>query len=61
MDTTIVSTMLYTISDEFGGFRMSSWIVLAYTLSYVGKHIYLLVLSNGKRAYGCLVQAAPYL
>lgn len=39
MDTTIVSTMLYTISDEFDGFKTSSWIVLAYTLSYVGEYI----------------------
>lgn len=37
MDTTIVATMLYNISEEFGGFRMSPWIVLSYTLSYVGE------------------------
>ncbi|KAB5539418.1 major facilitator superfamily domain-containing protein [Coniochaeta sp. 2T2.1] len=36
MDTTIVATMLYSISEEFGGFRQSPWIVLSYTLSYVG-------------------------
>ncbi|OIW35580.1 MFS general substrate transporter [Coniochaeta ligniaria NRRL 30616] len=36
MDTTIVATMLYNVSEEFGGFRMSPWIVLSYTLSYVG-------------------------
>ncbi|RAH64464.1 uncharacterized protein BO66DRAFT_443961 [Aspergillus aculeatinus CBS 121060] len=39
MDTTIVSTMLYTISDEFDGFKTCSWVVLAYTLSYVGKYL----------------------
>lgn len=38
MDTTIVSTILYTVSEEFGGFRLSSWIILSYTLSYVGKN-----------------------
>lgn len=37
MDTTIVATMLYNISEDFGGFRKSPWIVLSYTLSYVGK------------------------
>lgn len=37
MDTTAVATMLSAISDEFGGFRKASWIILAYTLSYVGK------------------------
>jgi hypothetical protein len=37
MDTTIVATMLYSVSEEFGGFRLSPWIVLSYTLSYVGK------------------------
>ncbi|KAK1147259.1 hypothetical protein N8T08_001998 [Aspergillus melleus] len=46
MDTTIVSTMLYTISDEFGGFRMSSWIVLSYTLSYVGCAIFIARVSD---------------
>jgi hypothetical protein len=37
MDTTIVATMLYKISEEFGGFRLSPWVILSYTLSYVGK------------------------
>jgi hypothetical protein len=36
MDTAIVSTALYTISKEFGNFRYSSWVVLAYTLADVG-------------------------
>ncbi|KAF5864307.1 hypothetical protein ETB97_008085 [Aspergillus alliaceus] len=46
MDTTIVSTMLYTISDEFGGFRLSSWIVLSYTLAYVGCAVFVARLSD---------------
>ncbi|KAL4869215.1 major facilitator superfamily domain-containing protein [Aspergillus spectabilis] len=46
MDTTIVSTMLYTISDEFDGFKTSSWIVLAYTLSYVGCAVFMARLSD---------------
>ena len=39
MDNAIVSTALYTISGEFGNFRISSWIVLAYTLADVGSAI----------------------
>jgi len=37
MDTAIVSTALYTISGEFGNFKYSSWVILAYTLADVGK------------------------
>ncbi len=37
MDTTIVATMLFTISSEFGDFDLLPWVVVAYTLSYVGE------------------------
>ena len=39
MDTAIVSTALYTISGEFGNFRISSWVILAYTLADVGSAV----------------------
>ena len=37
MDATIVATMLYSVSVEFGGFRLSPWLVLSYSMAYVGK------------------------
>lgn len=37
MDTTVVATMLTAISEDFSGYRDAPWIILAYTLSYVGK------------------------
>ncbi|KAL2820815.1 MFS general substrate transporter [Aspergillus cavernicola] len=56
MDTTIVSTMLYTISDEFDGFQLSSWVVLAYTLSYVGCAVFMARLSDviGRKLLICI-------
>ncbi|KAL2814051.1 major facilitator superfamily domain-containing protein [Aspergillus granulosus] len=56
MDTTIVSTMLYTISDEYDGFKTSSWIVLAYTLSYVGCAVFMARLSDviGRKFLLCI-------
>lgn len=36
LDATIVATMLVDISEDFGDFRTSSWVVLAYTLTEVG-------------------------
>ncbi|KAL3479547.1 MFS general substrate transporter [Aspergillus californicus] len=56
MDTTIVSTMLYTISDEFDGFKTSSWVVLAYTLSYVGCAVFMARLSDviGRKFLLCI-------
>jgi hypothetical protein len=37
MDTTVVATMLTAISEDFSGYRDAPWIVLAYSLTYVGK------------------------
>ncbi|KAI3055433.1 hypothetical protein CBS147352_2886 [Aspergillus niger] len=56
MDTTIISTMLYTISDEFDGFKTCSWIVLAYTLSYVGCAVFMARLSDviGRKFLLCM-------
>lgn len=59
MDTTIISTMLYTISDEFDGFKSCSWIVLAYTLSYVGEYP-LLALLFSRHLQVIQTQDAPY-
>ncbi|KAK4232826.1 MFS general substrate transporter, partial [Achaetomium macrosporum] len=36
MDTTIVATMLYSISNEFGSLTLLPWVVVSYTLSYAG-------------------------
>lgn len=36
MDSSIVSTSLYTIALEFGSLADAIWTVLAYTLSYLG-------------------------
>lgn len=59
MDTTIISTMLYTISDEFDGFKTCSWIVPAYTLSYVGEYP-LLALLFSRHLQLTQTQDAPY-
>lgn len=37
MDTTVVATMLIAITEDFSGFHKAPWVILAYTLSYVGK------------------------
>jgi MFS family permease len=37
MDTTVVATMLTAISEDFSGYRDAPWIILAYSLTYVGK------------------------
>lgn len=37
LDTTIVATMLYDISNEFGSLTLLPWVVVAYTLTYAGK------------------------
>jgi hypothetical protein len=37
MDTTIVATMLYSISNGFGSLTLLPWVVVSYTLSYAGK------------------------
>ncbi|EFX01921.1 major facilitator superfamily transporter multidrug resistance [Grosmannia clavigera kw1407] len=36
LDTTIVSTSLLAASEDLSGFRDSSWVVLAYLLTYMG-------------------------
>jgi MFS family permease len=46
MDTTIVATMLYDISKEFGDFVLLPWVVVAYTLSYVGCAVLIARLSD---------------
>ena len=37
LDTTIVSVALPTIADDFGEFGLSTWVVTAYLLTYMGK------------------------
>nr|UWV21335.1 polyketide synthase 2 [Chaetomium globosum] len=46
MDTTIVATMLASISDEFGGFKLAPWVLLSYTLSYLGCTVLIARLSD---------------
>jgi MFS family permease len=36
LETTIIATALVTISSDFGHFDKSSWIVVAYLLTYTG-------------------------
>jgi hypothetical protein len=36
MDTSIVSTAIFTIANEFGDYSGAVWVTLAYTLSYIG-------------------------
>lgn len=36
LEVSIVSTSLETIADDLGAFRDSSWIVIAYLLTYTG-------------------------
>lgn len=36
MDTTVVATMVTSISDEFDAFNLAPWVLLSYTLSYLG-------------------------
>ncbi|TPX07403.1 uncharacterized protein E0L32_002127 [Thyridium curvatum] len=56
MDTTIVATMLLSISEEFGGFRLSSWVVLSYTLAYVACAVLIARLSDamGRKSVLCI-------
>lgn len=37
MDTTIATTSLVAITDDLGGFQLSSWILTSYLLGYVGR------------------------
>ncbi|KAK3300902.1 major facilitator superfamily domain-containing protein [Chaetomium fimeti] len=46
IDTTIVATMLASISDEFGGFKLAPWVLLSYTLSYLGCTVLIARLSD---------------
>ncbi|KAK4154959.1 MFS general substrate transporter [Chaetomidium leptoderma] len=46
MDTTVVATMLASISDEFGGFKLAPWVLLSYTLSYLGCTVLIARLSD---------------
>ncbi|KAJ6782868.1 hypothetical protein PWT90_07962 [Aphanocladium album] len=46
MDTTIVATILLAVSDEFGGYEKSPWVLLAYMLSYVGFAVTIAKLSD---------------
>ncbi len=43
LETTIIATALVTISSDLGHFDKSSWIVVAYLLTYTG---------NGQAHYG---------
>lgn len=36
MDSSIVSTSLYTIALDFDSLAKSIWVILSYTLSYLG-------------------------
>ncbi|RDL40000.1 Uncharacterized protein BP5553_04340 [Venustampulla echinocandica] len=56
LDTTVVATMLTAISEDFGGFRDAPWIILAYTLSYVGFAVALARVSDvvGRKAVVCV-------
>lgn len=38
MESTIVVTALIGITNDLGGFQLSSWIIAAYLLGYVGKY-----------------------
>ena len=46
LDTTIVAVALPTISDQFGGFARSSWVITAYLLTYMAFGIILARLSD---------------
>ncbi|KXX79381.1 Multidrug resistance protein 3 [Madurella mycetomatis] len=46
MDTTVVATMLASVSDEFGGFKLAPWVLLSYTLSYLGCTVLIAQLSD---------------
>jgi len=37
MDTSIISTAIYTIAVDFDSLAKAIWVVLAYELSYLGK------------------------
>ena len=37
MDTSIISTSIYTIAIEFNSLAKTVWVVLAYTLTYLGQ------------------------
>lgn len=56
MDTTIVATMLVKITEEFGGFREVSWVVLAYSLTYIAFAVIIARLSDviGRKFTLCL-------
>jgi hypothetical protein len=37
MESSIASTSILSITDQFGGFEKSSWVFMAYMLTYCGK------------------------
>ncbi|KAH8879951.1 MFS general substrate transporter [Thozetella sp. PMI_491] len=46
MDTTIVATMLYDVSNEFNNFALIPWVVVSYTLAYVGCAVFIARLAD---------------